>query len=255
MRTSSMILSIFTGLFLLAVIACQSKSKELTAQEIVDRAIEVVGGATIANSSIAFKFRDYHYRAKRQGGEYQYERCTDENCEERRDILDNAGFERFEQLQAVPLPDSLQSKYGNSVNSVHYFSVLPYGLNAAAVNKTLKGKTTVHGKEYYLIGVTFAREGGGDDYDDEYVYWISTEDFTVDYLAYNYQVNGGGTRFREAYNPRVIEGIRFVDYRNYKPEATFPPLESLDSLYETDQLELLSKIELENISVAPCPAC
>jgi len=81
------------------------------------------------------------------------------------------------------------------------------------------------------------------------MYWINKTDFTVDYLAYNYHVNEGGTRFREAYNIREVEGIRFADYNNYEPAEKFPPLQSLDSLYTSGSLSLLSKIELEDVTV------
>ncbi|HBT09881.1 MAG TPA: deoxyribose-phosphate aldolase, partial [Leeuwenhoekiella sp.] len=68
-------------------------------------------------------------------------------------------------------------------------------------------------------------------------------------------VNEGGTRFREAYNERTINGVRFVDYRNFKPQEQFPPLQSLDSLFTTGNLELLSKIDLEQVEVNPCSSC
>lgn len=37
----------------------------------------------------------------------------------------------------------------------------------------------------------------------------------MDFLAYEYNVNGGGVLFREAFNSRMIEGMRFQDYINY----------------------------------------
>ena len=55
-------------------------------------------------------------------------------------------------------------------------------------------------------------------------------------------------RFREAYNERFIEGIRFVDYSNYKPMEEVSIYE-IDKLYVDNRLELLSRIELQNIQV------
>jgi len=94
--------------------------------------------------------------------------------------------------------------------------------------------------------VTFDQEGGGVDHEDVYVYWVHKQDMTVDYLAYSYQVNGGGVRFRSAYNRRKIGGIIFQDYINYKHDKD-TPVSSLDALYETGKLTELSKIELKNI--------
>ena len=97
--------------------------------------------------------------------------------------------------------------------------------------------------------MTFSKEGGGTDFEDTFVYWIAKTTYHVDYLAYSYAVEGGGIRFREAYNPRTVEGIRFVDYNNYKPASLAIPLTDLDSIFQQNELELLSKIETENVEV------
>lgn len=249
---------LYRFLIVLLSISCVScnETQPPTAQEIVDRAIETAGGTVIANASLHFKFRDYYYKATRSEGQRTLERCTDADCQVQQDVLQaNGEFVRFRESAPVSLPDSMKQRYGNSVNSVHYFSVLPYGLNDAAVTKSLVDETEVKGQPYYRIKVLFAEEGGGEDFEDEYMYWIHKERYTVDYLAYNYRVNEGGTRFREAYNERVVNGIRFVDYNNYKANEKFPPLVSLDSLYENKKLKLLSKIELEQVAVSPCPEC
>ena len=230
--------------------ACTPKTPDV--QEIIDNAISHSGGATISNASIKFKFRDYYYRAERQNGERTLERCTDKNCLQQRDVLQaNGDFMRFRESESVLVPDSMKQRYANSVNSVHYFSVLPYGLNDPAVSKELIDIHEVKGQSYYRIKVTFAEEGGGEDFQDQYMYWIATDDYSVDYIAYNYQVDEGGTRFREAYNERIVNGVRFVDYRNYKPEEQFPPLTDLDAQFENNKLKLLSTIETENPEVYP----
>jgi hypothetical protein len=169
------------------------------------------------------------------------------------DIIDAKrpnGFQRFISDSLVNLPDSLARKYGNSVNSVHYFAYLPYGLNDVAVNKKLLGEGEIGNEAYYKVQITFDKEGGGDDFDDVYIYWFNKKTLKPDYLAYEFHIDGGGMRFREAYNERFINGIRFVDYNNYKPKEEIL-LPAMDSLFEAGQLELLSKIELEEIRVTP----
>ncbi len=237
-------------LFLFLINACTPKTPEV--QEIVDQAIAQSGGSTVENAQIQFKFRDYYYRAKRENGVRVFERCRDAACLLERDVLTSEGdFTRFRESAPIQVPDSMKQKYANSINSVHYFSVLPYGLNDPAVTKTLIDIHDVKGKSYYRVKVIFDEEGGGEDFQDQYMYWISTEDFTVDYLAYNYQVDEGGTRFREAFNERMINGVRFVDYRNYKPKTQFPPLTDLDAQFENNELILLSTIATENPEVTP----
>ncbi|MBT8297170.1 MAG: deoxyribose-phosphate aldolase, partial [Maribacter sp.] len=84
-----------------------------------------------------------------------------------------------------------------------------------------------------------------------YLYWFNTKSFKPDYLAYEFHVNDGGLRFREAFNERTVNGIRFVDYINYKPIDENQSIDVIESLFQQGKLEVLSKIELKNISVNP----
>src|SRR5690606_31342387 len=121
------------------------------------------------------------------------------------------GFVRFINEVRIALPDSTASKYANSINSVHYFVQLPYGLNDPAVKKKMMGEAEIDDEKYYEIQITFDEEGGGKDYEDIYMYWINKRNFTIDYLAYKFFTDKGGIRFRKAYNPRTVNGLRFVD--------------------------------------------
>ena len=77
-------------------------------------------------------------------------------------------------------------KFSESVNSVHYFSILPYGLNDRAVQKKLLGEVKIKGDNYYKIEITFSKENGGVDYDDIFIYWIKKENFKIGFVAYKY---------------------------------------------------------------------
>jgi len=234
--------------------SCSEEKKQLTANEIIDKAIQNAGGDRYENAEIDFVFRKNEYKSIRQGGKFQLERFSKDSTGNKiRDILNNDGLQRLVNDSVTKLQDSLILPVGNSINSVHYFVHLPFGLNDPAANKELIGKDSIAGREYYEVKVKFAEEGGGTDHEDEYLYWIDTQNFEVDYLAYNFEVNGGGMRFRKAFNHRIIEGIRFVDYENYKYEKLSTPLHKLDSLYEKRELELLSLIETRDVKVNPEP--
>src|SRR6056300_886325 len=194
-------------------ISCQPQKKELTAQQIVDKSILASGTDKVSNSEITFQFRDKQYSAIRNNGKFKLIRSFDSI----KDVLSNSGFERFINEKSLKVVDSMALKYSNSVNSVHYFSVLPYGLNDKAVRKKRLPSSTINGKEYYKIEITFSENGGGEDFEDVCIYWIGKEDYLIDYLAYSYHTNGGGKRFRVLKEQCVKNGIRFVDYHNYKP--------------------------------------
>lgn len=229
----------------LATILISCNETGSPAQEIVDKAIEKAGGENFERARIDFQFREMKYSSSREGGLYELTRTFQDSLGEVKDVLTNDGFQRYRNGKEEKLSDSLETLYSNSVNSVHYFVQLPFGLNDDAVQKELVGETEVEGQPYYEIKVTFKQEGGGTDHEDEYMYWIHQEEYTVDFLAYRFYVNEGGIRFRRAYNPRYIEGLRFVDYQNYKLEGDWrnQPLHELDELYEAGELPLLSIIE------------
>lgn len=245
-------LSIVLLAFTLFSCKTEKKTKVLSANEIINKSIEVSGGEKFENSTLKFNFRDRFYYASRFKNEFALMRITvEENKDSIFDILSNDGFERnINDKENVFVADSMVVKYAASVNSVHYFSTLPYGLNAKAVNKTLLGEEQINDKIYYKIKVTFNEEGGGEDFEDVFIYWFDKELFKVDYLAYSYNEDDGvGMRFREAYNERFVSGLRFVDYNNYKAENTNVKLLDLGKAFDANQLKLLSKIELKNVEV------
>ncbi|MBO0324198.1 deoxyribose-phosphate aldolase [Muricauda sp. CAU 1633] len=241
---------ILVPLILLLSFACKEKPKTpLTAQEIVDKSIADSGGVLYENHSTSFEFRDRRYISENDGNTKVLKRIFQMDSVTITDVKTGNEFQRFMNDSLVAVSDSIAGRYANSVNSVHYFARLPYGLNDAAVNKQLLGKETIEGKEHYKIKVTFDQSGGGDDYDDIYVYWFDVEMLKPEYLAYSFHTNGGGQRFRKAYNERYVNGIRFVDYENYKPKNEESEILEIGQLFNTGELELLSKIELTDIKV------
>ncbi len=235
----------------LALGACrESREPALSAEEVVGRAIEVAGGDRYRTSRIDFEFRDRRYVSYLEQGRRVLQRLTPTDSALIEDTRFDDGFRRRIGDSTLILPDSISRKFSNSVNSVHYFAYLPYGLNGEAVQKELLGIVRIGESDYYKIRVTFRQEGGGDDYQDVFVYWFNTQTFRPDYLAYEYLTDGGGMRFREAYNDREVGGIWFADYRNLKPVKEVP-VTSLDSLFALGELEELSVVELIDIRVSP----
>ncbi len=229
----------------------QASSSPDMAQTIIDKAIAAHGGALYDTSYVSFTFRDRYYTRNRKQGMYTYERIfinPEDSTQEVRDILNNDGFVREINGKQVSVPDTMAFKYSNSINSVIYFALLPYRLNDPAVIKRYLGQSTIKDVPYHKIEITFQQEGGGKDFEDVFIYWVHPENYTVDYLAYLYYTDEGGIRFREAFNPRTINGIRFQDYVNYKLSDEYP-VHIVDSMFNSDSLEKLSEIILEDIEV------
>ncbi|TFV92364.1 hypothetical protein E4S40_16095 [Algoriphagus kandeliae] len=233
--------------FLGLLIACSPRTE---AEKIVDEAIEAHGGKLYESARIDFDFRNIHYQIFKSPNRYEYSREFSDSIGLVRDVLNNEGFLRT--VNGTPidtLTDERIGAFSRSVNSVAYFAFLPYGLNDPAVIKNYLGETELKSEPYHLIKVTFQKDGGGDDFDDEFLYWIHKETYFVDYMAYSYHTDGGGIRFREVSSAQTVGGIRFQNYLNYKPENKDASVEEMQALYEQGKLELLSEINLENIKV------
>lgn len=233
----------FLLLFSFAISKVQAQ--KLTADDIVNKAIKKHGGKKYRKAFYSFDFRKHHYTAKRDKSNFIYTRQLI-NDPSTVDFLENGSFKRVTNKKNQSLDEKKKKAYSNSINSVNYFVFLPYFLNDDAVHKELVGKTSIKDNEYYQIRVTFDAEGGGDDHDDVYMYWINTNTFEMDYLAYSFHVNGGGVRFRASFNKRSIGGILFQDYVNFKADKN-ASLTDLPQLYEKGLLKELSKIETKNI--------
>lgn len=154
--------------------------------------------------------------------------------------------ERFMNEERQIISSEQANAYKNSINSVFYFALLPDALADEAVRVQLLDEIEIFGTEYMKFQVTFTEDGGGEDFEDIYVYWVSKKEKTMDYFAYQYFTEGGGMRFREVSNVQPIHGFRFQDYRNYKPLHDVTIFQ-LDSLFEAGVMELVSEINLENI--------
>lgn len=233
---------------ILSASGCAKPTEELSADQIIQKAVNRHGGDNYDNMEVQFDFRNRHYRAKISNGEYVYERTFQSENGWVTDIWSNKKFKRMIGEKEIQLDREDMRTYRTATNSVIYFALLPFNLDDPVVNRQLMRSVEIKGKPYYKLEITYGENGGGQDFENVYIYWIHQEDFTIDYLAYSFNINGGGVRFREAYNQREVEGIRFQDYVNYTIDKDFPAQE-LDYAFTTDQLQEVSRIELENVEV------
>lgn len=222
-----------------------------TAAILIRRTIERHGGTRYQNLDLKFVFRKHDYRAIRKDGRFVYSReFTDDAGSKIKDVLSNEGFYREADGVRLTLTGKDSLAFAESVNSVVYFILQPAFLTDPAVRASYLGTGKLKGEIYDKLKITFAQEGGGIDYQDEFVYWIHADRHTLDYLAYNYLTNGGGARFREGFNFREAAGIRFADYINYKPANGNRAVETFDLLFESGKLTEVSRIINEDIQLS-----
>jgi hypothetical protein len=222
------------------------KLKQESTNSLVNDAIKAHGGMLYDGAYYQFVFRGKLYTFNNENGTTYTVKEKDSLGNQIEDALHNGNFTRKVNDKPIELSDKDISKYSNALNSVIYFATLPHKLKDEAVQKEYVGETVIKEEDYDVIEVTFVEEGGGKDHDDIFMYWINKKSHYINYLAYSYSVNESGVRFRSAYNPRTIDGIRFQDYINWEaPLGT--PLQQLPALFEKGELKELSRIETEDI--------
>ena len=226
----------FTYLILPAIIILSScGSNQPSGDEIMNRAFARHGGEFLKNLEVDFKFRDHKYEARLVDGEFAFKN--------RMALNQSTDRESF-----ATVVNGNMNFGTSSTTSVLHFALLPYNVNNSKAHKQLMCTSEIKGEPYYKVEVTFEKNGGGEDFEDVYIYWVHKENFTIDYLAYSYHINGGGVRFREAYNQREVNGVRFQDYINYTIDSDFPAQE-LDYAFKTGKLTEISRIDLEDVQV------
>lgn len=224
------------------------------AQRAVDRAMDAHGGERLDEGQVTFTFRGQEFRMVRSGGRFLYERSRTDTLGHRiREWMDNEGTGR--EVDGVPerLDDQERARIETGVHSVVYFGFLPFRLQDPAVRLRDLGRAELEGREYRKVEVTFEEDGGGSDWEDRFVYWFDEGEGTLDYLAYRYHRDGGGTRFRRAVNRRWVNDVIVQDYQNFRPLGPIDDIADFDRLLEAGELELVSMVELEDVEISDPP--
>lgn len=223
------------------------------AGRLIAQAIAAHGMEGMDRSHVAFDFRGVRYEVRYDGGLYHYSRTlTDSAGAAVREVLSNDSL--YQTVDGVRQELTAQElrNLETRVNSVVYFTLLPYKLQDPAVQTQYLGPDTLKGVPYERVEVTFAQEGGGRDWEDRFVYWIHPEQHTMDYLGYYYYTDETGTRFREATNVRTVGGVRVQDYVNYAGVPDTVGIEQVHrygELLRTGAVDTVSMIRTENFVV------
>ena len=229
----------FLIFFLPLIVSAQDE-----AQKILEKSIKAHGGKKYESLNVALDFRQFHLTLKHEKGTFFYERTmTDSQKIVWRDVLDNSGFHREKDGVKAELSEKDHARYLEGINSQVYFLLLPYKLQDKAVILTYLGESEVEGKKQFKLKVTFKKEGGGTDFEDEFCYWINQKTYLIDYLAYT----NGGPRFRKATVRHNVGGVIFQDYENYEIKDKTIPSNEYDRVFMSGGFKLLSKIEHKNV--------
>ena len=235
---------------------CQSPDPTPSAAAVIDSARAAQGAPVLDEAVVTFDFRGDDFRVRQDGGPFHYRRSyADSLGRPVTEGLTNDGIYRVVEGDTVSLSSSERDAVETTVNSVTYFALLPEPLGDSAVQPTYSGRDTIDGVPYHRVKGTFRQEGGGRDWEDVFMYWFRTDTYAMDYLAYAFGQGPDeepGTRLREAYNVRRVNGVRMADYRNYTVDTlSADQMEEYSDLWARDAARLVSRIELDSVQVRP----
>ncbi len=238
---------ILTLLICVTVVCSCQQGKDangIDARSIIDSSVMVNGGERFSNMDVSFTFRNALIRIKNDKGNYLYSRMFKDSATSDTivDQLTNSGFTRSRNNVLIELDVEEKEKLSNAVNSIAYFSLLPYKLQEPAVVANYLGDMNIMDRSYQKVKVTFLKEGGGKDYKDEFCYWFNKQTHFIDYLAYT----KGGPRFRVATKQHIVNGMHFQDYDNYQFADTTIPVQDYDKIFLQGKMQLLSQINTSN---------
>ena len=218
------------------------------AHQLVEDAVRYHGFDQLASTPVRFSFRDAQYSIDRsQLGNTIYTKAfsavdtlSGQTQQLNDTLINSVQFTRYLNGKPLELSPEDSGRYAESLNAVAYFFQLPLPLLDEAAQLELLPDTRIKGNDYRTLAVSFAPDQGGKDHQDTFRYYFDPKTKALSYLSYAYETNGGGIRFRAAQEKPKGRFV-FLNYLNYKPKSLVP-LDSLPSLYNSDQLELLSEI-------------
>ncbi|MGF1510766.1 MAG: DUF6503 family protein [Myxococcota bacterium] len=214
---------------------------------LLEKTIQAHGARRLANSTYAFEFRGDRIRMHRRDGVFCYERIETEADGETVTRLDNDGLVRWKDGVQRPAPDAA----GRSLNSIVYFASLPYPLLDPAVHVEKRADQRIRGRAFHVLDVSFRRQGGGDDHEDTFRYWLDAESSLITFMAYRFSRDGGGVRFREATDYVTVGRVRFIQWKNFGVQDSTPPFDQVLKRWREGTLPLISVVELEHLRRIP----
>ncbi len=223
---------------------------------IVDRAIEYHGGDLYRHSEteldLCSKSGCFRLTAHVDGDRWAYT-VTGKSGDSQlrvRSSHDAVAVRRDGEEKAVAA--GAEQKFRDWAMARVYFCFLPFRLNDPSVLKQDLGLVGWNGRRLHKVKVTF-RAGTSTDAGDQYMYWFDPETARLEYLAYSYDDNSGGLRFRRAVRHRRIGGLLFFDQENYGADGPGLSVDAIDPAYVRDAMRHVSTVRLEGIRVRPVP--
>ncbi len=218
---------------------------------IVDRSIAYHGGSRYDDSQTDLEMCSgsgcYDIGVRMNNGLYRYDVTGTIRGVDRRVVSTNDGLEMWVDGRPVEIPADQVSAVRDWAMARVYFSFLPFRLNDDSVFKEDQGLETWDGRSLHRVKVTFAA-GSSSDSSDEYLYWFDPKTGKLEQLAYSFEGQPGGLRFRKGVRYRRIGDILFFDQENFGVEGDQYKIDQINPEF-VQTMKHVSTVELRQIKV------
>lgn len=220
-------------------------------ETLIRELVEKAGGEKRETATVNFDSNPYSYQIIRNCGQFDIERNL---INKRGDTvvlkLGNLDITKTINQKIQKLSDTTAARLKQNLRSKIYFTEIPFGLNAPGIRKKFLGEEEIDGKSFAKVKIAFIENRGSKPFLDQYVFWVDQESKTLTYLATTIDGDQNNLQFRKVENPRVLKGIRFVDYQVYQPEKHQTiALRDLAQAFEKGELKRINTDKITNIEV------
>ena len=231
--------------------ACGSADQAVAPRtpDIVAKAIEFHGNEVFQSAAISLIITSlsgsFHIGSTREDGRFEYV-VTDPRSQ-RRVRLTNNGVEEWRDGVETELDEGNARRARAFADARVFFPLLPFTLNGGDIRFEDLGLDRWGDRDLHKVRVSFT-PGSSNDADDTYMFWFDPETGRVEQFGYDFN---GGLRYRKAVAFNRVGGILFSDQENYAIDGGRVPVDMLSPKYVSENMSLLSTVELTDISVDP----
>jgi hypothetical protein len=224
---------------------------------IVDKAIEVHGGAQYGRSRIRFTIQDmtlpgvYTVLVDRDAGGWIHEATVKTREKKPTEIKMRAsakGIARWQDGEEVELDQDTAGETKRLADYGAFFGLMPLVLNDPEVLKEHLGTERWNGKDLEKVKVIFPP---GKDKDDVYLFWFDPKSAELEQFSYAFDIDGGGLRVMRASKRHKVGGILFTEYERRGAPGTQWNVDQVTPELTQKKLNKMPAMTLEAISVEP----
>lgn len=209
------------------------------------------GGEVHQTATIKADYQGDQYVVSRNCGRFKIKRISTNAAQQTVTLtLSNVQLQKTVDGNVIKLTDSVQNQLVDQLLKHVFLLEFPFGINSQTVRKQYLKNETINGEKYAKLEVAFLRSRVKPAVIANYIIWINPETATVAFVANTSNSDKTEMEFRKAINPRLVNGIRVVDYEYYHLKTpNSATLSKLGFAFQQGKLKKIRQEEWHNLKV------